>query len=152
MHIGIDIGGVILGGSENSLRVPIFEDTYLSTKSVPGAFMAVYELLETSFEVSLISKCSPFIAGRTMEILDHLDFFNLTGFDEKDIYFVRKYTDKVIIAKALGIDIFIDDNPKNLIPMQDSIETILFTEYDNWEAVIQYIEYFKISKWPLRVK
>jgi hypothetical protein len=133
MKIGIDIGNVIIGGDGEDTS--FFTDNFLGTPEVEGAFKSIRELVDVGHEVYLISKCGSMVQAKTMQWLNFYEFRPRTGVTELP-YFVRHRMDKAPIARALKLDLFIDDRPDIIVSMHRLRYAILF---QSWEETMQEI-------------
>lgn len=114
-RIGIDIGGVIIeraGSGDTSF----FGENYLETPEVPDAFRVIKEFARAGFGNNrfLISKAGPQTEARTLEWLEHRNFFNETGITPDNVLFTRTREGKVPIAQELQLTDFIDDKAEVL--------------------------------------
>jgi hypothetical protein len=57
----------------------------------------------------VISKCGPRIQRRTLQWLDHHDFYRRTGIPHGNVRFCRRRADKAVHCAELGITHMIDD-------------------------------------------
>lgn len=100
MHIGIDIGGVIV---DKTTRLVL-----------PDAIMSIRLLIDKygTDSIFIISKAKDKWVTANREMLDKEEFYNKTGFDIKNLYFVDEYEDKKTMCDKLKIDYMIDDSIK----------------------------------------
>lgn len=120
--IAFDIGGVIFsGGNDNN----IFSKKYLETELTAGIYNVITELSkDENNKLIIISKAFPTNAKKSKEILKMYgldDYFN-------SIIFCEKPESKFEIAKAMNVDVMIDDKETVLNHFDKSIKTILFKE------------------------
>jgi len=135
MRIGIDIGGVIIGGAGSDTS--FFTDDFLSTPEVDGAFDTV-KRLAADHEIFFISKAGKTTAEKTVEWLQSRDFFTQVGVPENRLIFCRQRPEKVGIARELKIDLMIDDRLDVCVMMEEfSIDAILFTD---WQRALELID------------
>ena len=73
-----------------------------------------------SENVYIISKARVEMKLQIQEWLEHTDFYSLTGFDIKNVYFVDEYADKRTLVDKLQINIFVDDSIKVVRHLYDS--------------------------------
>jgi hypothetical protein len=112
--LGIDIGRVIINGTSDSRSDTSFfsgnDAAMLATPMVPGAFAAIALLVE-QFEgrASLVSKCGPNVARRSMHWLTHHGFWDVTGISSTSVRFCKERREKAGICKQLAITHFVDD-------------------------------------------
>ena len=120
--VAFDLGGVVF--SENN---DIFSTRYLETEITPG----IYNLLThfskmESLKLIVISKAYPTNAKKSREIL------KLYGLDElfNSIIFCEHNDSKADIAKAMNVNVMIDDKKEVLDRFDPSIKTIHFQPDD----------------------
>lgn len=130
MKIGIDIGRVIIGGDGEDT---FFSEQFLATPEVKDAFKSIRELVQAGHEIFLVSKCGPVVRAKTMDWLKFYEFYTLTGVKPFP-YFVHHRLDKAPVARALGLDVFIDDREDIIISMYRVEFVILFT---SWEETMK---------------
>lgn len=132
--LGIDIGRVILAGASD-VRYSIFSsENYLQTELMPGAVEAISALIthDVFDELYLVSKSTPRIQARTLEILFHRNFFDQTGIHPENTLFCTQSIQKAEIAKSLGLTHFIDDRQPTLRLLPESVRTkLLFVGSDD---------------------
>ncbi len=120
--IAFDLGGVIFATSNDT---NIFSKNYLETELIPGIYDIILELNKNEKnKLIIISKAYPNNARKSREILKMygLDcYFN-------SIIFCEKNESKAHIAKAMNVDVMIDDKESVLDNFDKSIKTILFKE------------------------
>lgn len=126
--IGLDFGGVIVGEENDGHQVNSSEDTmfginYLRSKEVQGAAHAVHSIICAfgASNVFIISKARKEMRRKTLEWLDHNEFYDRTGLWHCNVLFCREREQKGPIAKKLSLDLFIDDNKSCLTCMPDSV-------------------------------
>ena len=73
-----------------------------------------------SENVYIISKARVEMKLQIQEWLVSTDFYSLTGFDIKNLYFVDEYADKRSLVDKLKINIFVDDSIKVIRYLYDS--------------------------------
>lgn len=141
MKIGIDIGNVIIGGEGQDTS--FFTDNYLSTPEVPGAIDSIVALKEAGHEISLISKCGDEVRNKSLWWLDYKEFWSKTGLvDCEDVYFVYHRMDKFPVARALRLDVFIDDRQDIIDDMYPIIEAILFRSWEKTNERLAHLGAF----------
>jgi hypothetical protein len=128
MRIGIDIGGVIIGGQGEDT---FFSADFLDTPPISGAFDAIRSLVNEhgAENVYIISKCGPTVQTKSIIWLFEHDFFFLTGMRPENVFFVRKRPEKAPLAETLELDAFIDDRADVLAHM--SLQKVLFSDWDS---------------------
>lgn len=109
--LGVDIGGVIIDRINDGTDTSFFSDNFLQTTAVPGVFQALRRLVDEKFgsQVYLVSKCGRRVQEKTLQWLDHHDFYNQTGISSDHIRFCKQRHEKAGICQELGITHFIDD-------------------------------------------
>ncbi len=116
--LGIDVGGVIIDRIANDKSdTAFFGANYLATTAVPNAFEAIAQLVSKRFgsaRTFIVSKCGRNIQHRTLEWLEHHNFFKLTGMQAENIRFCYQRHEKAPICHELGITHFIDDRAEVL--------------------------------------
>lgn len=114
--LGVDIGGVIIqkaqGGDDDP--VSFFGDNWLSTPSEPGVLETLHHLISSgiisSNNVYLVSKCGSQFQQKTLQYLNHIDFFPKTGIKPENVRFCEERADKAKICESLLINHFVDDS------------------------------------------
>ena len=120
--IAFDLGGVIFSGANDNV---IFSKKYLETELTPGIYDIIVELSkDENNKLIIISKAYPNNAKKSTEIL------KLYGLDDyfNSIIFCEKTESKFEIAKAMNVNVMIDDKESVLQHFDKSIKTILFKE------------------------
>ena len=120
--IAFDLGGVIFSTLNDT---NIFSKNYLETELIPGIYDIILELHKNDKnKLIIISKAYPNNAKKSKEIL------NMYGLDSyfNSIIFCEKNDSKAHIAKAMDVDVMIDDKECVLEKFDKSIKTILFKE------------------------
>ena len=116
--IAFDLGGVIFSVDNN-----IFLDNYIETELTEGIYDLLIHLSKKSnIKLIIISKAFPNNAKKSKEIL------KLYGLDDifNSIIFCEFNSQKAEIAKAMNVNIMIDDKKEVLDYFDESIKTILF--------------------------
>jgi hypothetical protein len=114
-RLGVDFGRVINGGADQ----PGVADTvflhggFEAAMATPGA-VGVFEVLPRIVELFggrawIVSKCGPTTQRRTLQWLEHHDFYRRTGVPAGNVRFCRRRPEKAIHCAELGITHFIDD-------------------------------------------
>lgn len=126
--LGVDIGKVIMGGDSDTPNQMVFGDDYLDTPQVPGAFETLSRIAQDPFwdRILLVSKCTPFIQGRTREWLVKHAFYSTTGISPDAVHFCLDRGEKAEIARQNSLDYFIDDRIDVLQGMPEVRDRILF--------------------------
>lgn len=117
--IAFDLGGVVF-----SVDNDIFSKKYLETELTAGMYQLILHLSKCpQVKLIIISKAFPNNAKKSREIL------KLYGLDElfNSIIFCENNDSKYEIAKALNVNIMIDDKKEVLDRFDPSIKTFLFT-------------------------
>ena len=155
--LGVDIGGVIIDRVNDNTDTSFFSENFLRTTPVPGVFAALRTLVDTHYgdRVFLVSKCGQTVQAKTLQWLDHYDFYQLTGIRRDRVYFCRQRHEKAGICKNLGITRFIDDRLEVLATLMDLDVRYLFqprpeevkkfarfasgvVTVESWEEIVQY--------------
>ena len=116
--IAFDLGGVIFSVDNN-----IFLDNYIETELTEGIYDLLIHLSKKSnIKLIIISKAFHNNAKKSKEIL------KLYGLDDifNSIIFCEFNSQKAEIAKAMNVNIMIDDKKEVLDYFDKSIKTILF--------------------------
>ena len=134
MIIGIDIGGVIIGGSGDT-DTSFFTDNFLATPEIEGAWKALDDLDMAGHELHIISKCWHTVEGKSLRWLEQYRFEMIPL---HRTHFVRERHLKAPMALALQLDVFIDDRADIIDSMEGVVKhPILFT---SWKKVMDQIE------------
>ena len=118
LTIAFDLGGVIFSVDNN-----IFSDNYIETELTAGIYdLLMYLHKKPDVKLIIISKAFPNNAKKSKEIL------KLYGLDIifNSIIFFNFNNKKAEIAKAMDVNIMIDDKKEVLDCFDKSIKTILF--------------------------
>lgn len=111
--LGVDFGGVITDRARNDRTdTSFFSDNYLQTSAVSGVFEAIRRLVDERFgaQVWIVSKCGQAVQRKTLDWLDHHNFYNQTGIGIDHVRFCRQRREKDGICRELGITHFVDDS------------------------------------------
>jgi hypothetical protein len=115
LRIGIDVGRVLVGastdgGEPDTSFLTATDDEAIRIPPEPGAFDVVRDAVErTGGHVYVVSKCGPRIATLTLAWMEHQRFFELTGVERRNVFFVRKRPEKRDVAARHGLTHFVDD-------------------------------------------
>lgn len=127
MRIGIDVGGVVIGGPGKDTQ--FFSEDFLITSPVPGALDSI-TLLAQEHEIFFISKAYPNTALKTRRWFNFHGAFCNMNVDPDRLIFCRERSEKAPIALLLELDVFIDDRRDIVQSMQhEGVDTILFTDW-----------------------
>lgn len=144
-NLGVDVGGVIIDRINDDSDTSFFGDNYLNTTAVPNVFAALNSLREVFPVIFLVSKCGERTQRRTLEWLEHNNFYDLTGIDRNHVLFCRKRNEKMPICEKFGIDYFVDDRLEILKSM-DGVVKNLYLFNPNIVEVNKYHDYLpKVS-------
>lgn len=152
-RIGIDVGGVIIGGTrDDPADTSFFGDNFLKTNAIEGAVASIKLIVnaigrENTF---IISRAGATTAGKSLIWLNE---YKVVGrgssqIDIMNIRFCFERRDKTPIATELQLDAFIDDKADVLQPMHTVKRRILFGTQSNvfpdeletaesWEAILK---------------
>jgi hypothetical protein len=114
-RLGVDLGRVIQGASASSgVEDTVFLEGGLAdalrSPATEGAFEALHRLVELfGGRVWVISKRGKRVQRRTLQWLDHHDFYGRTGLPYGNVRFCRKRADKAEHCSDLGITHMVDD-------------------------------------------
>lgn len=132
--LGVDIGNVIINNRLNDLK-KLDEKGYAALPLVEGALEGLKTLNEYfKGEVYLLSKCTEWAQGQSLIWLKEHDFYNKTGIDPKNAYFVRERHEKDGVCRKLGITHFIDDRLEVLSHMVESTPNLILFQPDDVEV------------------
>ncbi|MEL6529244.1 MAG: hypothetical protein AAGK01_11845 [Pseudomonadota bacterium] len=125
-RIGIDIGGVIIKPAETEGDTSFFTNDYLETPMFEGAAETIRRLREERFgdEMYIVSKCGPRVQQKSLDWLEHHDFYTRTGLRRENVHFCRKRPEKAPICERLGISVFIDDR-LDVLSHMTNVETLI---------------------------
>ena len=116
--IAFDLGGVVF-----SIDNDIFSDRYLETELTPGIYnLLVYLSKAERVKLIVLSKAFPTNAKKSRDIL------RLHGIDDmfNSIIFCENNAAKAAIAKAMNVNVMIDDKREVLDCFDSTIQTIHF--------------------------
>lgn len=124
--LGVDIGGVIIDRVNDGTDTSFFSRNYLKTTAVPGAFNALRQLVEKKFgdRVFLVSTCGERTQEKTLEWLEHHNFYDITGIKRDHVNFCLKRYEKVGICEKIGITHYIDDRLEVLSNLVTVVDTL----------------------------
>lgn len=100
IKIGFDIGNTI-NNRNNDLPFP---NSFSIIKNLIGKYK--------SDNIFIISKAKNLWIQKSKEWLYNNNFYKITGFDIKNLYFVDEYEDKKKLIDELKINFFVDDEIK----------------------------------------
>ncbi|KRX05585.1 hypothetical protein PPERSA_12763 [Pseudocohnilembus persalinus] len=88
VKIGIDFGNVIVGSDPNANdpdEDTMFGENYLQVKAIPDAIEGVKFLVEKfgADNIYIVSKAKQKMQGKSLNWMQHYDFYNKTGILEK---------------------------------------------------------------------
>ena len=126
--LGIDIGGVIIQPAETAGDTSFFSSDFLQTPMVVEAAEVIRELSDEVYGVNIhiISKCGEAVQRKSLQWLEHHNFYERSGVSREHVHFCRNRPDKAPICERLGIDTFIDDRLDVLKHMTSVPNKILF--------------------------
>ena len=114
-RLGIDFGRVIQGGAaetgeEDTVFLAGGPEEAMRTPATPGAFEVLPRLVARfGGRAWVISKCGERVQRRTLQWLDHHDFYRRTGIARGNVRFCRRRADKAVHCAELRITHMIDD-------------------------------------------
>lgn len=132
--LGVDFGGVITERARNDRPdTSFFSDNYLQTPAVLGVFEAIRRLVDERFraQVWIVSKCGQRVQRKTLDWLDHHNFYDQTGISPDHVRFCKQRSEKDGICRELGITHFVDDNLEVLGNLTTVGNLYLFQPRDN---------------------
>lgn len=137
MKIGIDVGGVIIDGTNENEDTSFFSDNFLSTPAVRNAFSSIKKLVDDGHDIFIISKCGTTVQEKTLLWLENTNFYSETGVSSNRVFFVSRRPAKTPLAKALGVEAMIDDRMDIITSMID--EGIFGVLFISWSQVLMEI-------------
>lgn len=129
--VAFDLGGVVF-----SVDNDIFSDRHLETELTPGIYDVIVRLSKMErLKLIVISKAYPTNVRKSKAIL------KLYGLDElfNSIIFCEHNESKAEIAKAMRVDVMIDDKQEVLDRFDPSIETIHFKTIESLSNLTQLL-------------
>lgn len=118
--IAFDLGGVVFSTHNDT---NIFSQNYIETELNPGISDIIQTLQrDKKNKLIIISKAFPNNARKSREILSYNDLDHLFN----SIIFCEHISEKAVIAKAMKVDVMIDDRQDVLNYFPEGIKTILF--------------------------
>lgn len=114
-RLGVDFGRVIQGGglaagAEDTVFLQGEPAAAMRTPATEGMFEVLPDLVgRFGGRAWVISKCGERVQRRTLDWLDHNDFYVRTGIARENVRFCRKRADKAVHCRELGITHMIDD-------------------------------------------
>ncbi len=133
--VGVDIGNVIINhrlSDPNDKK--LHEDRYSTIPATSGAFEALKTLNDYFIgQVYLISKCTEWAQEKILTWLVDNNFYEKTGINPKNVYFVRERHEKDGVCRRLGITHFVDDRLEVLSHMIESTPHLFLFEPDKDE-------------------
>ena len=117
-NIGIDLGRVLKGPTKDTYNDPM-----------PDAFEVVSKLVKKFNHTYIVSRVNDDQRNRAIKWLDEQNFYEKTGIPRENVYFCFERKDKSVFARGLNIDVFIDDRPDCLLPMNNEVKKILFNPW-----------------------
>lgn len=136
ISLGIDIGNVIINHrGTNKDDETLHEERYSTIPASDGVFEALNELNKL-FEgrVYLISKCTPWAQEKILQWLDDNRFYDKTGINPQNVFFVREREEKDVICRRSAITHFVDDRLEVLSYMIESTPHLYLFEPDESEV------------------
>lgn len=147
--IGIDIGGVIIGRTDDKSDTSFFGKHYLQTPACDGVFEAIRQLVARGCNVHIVSKCGESVEGKSRKWLTTNRFYEITGVEPTDVHFCRERADKAAICTTLGVSHFVDDRLEVLSYLTDVPHRFLFDpnpkEVRKFKAFLPSVQ--KVSSW-----
>ena len=113
LKVGVDIGGTIIW--KDGEKINPFPDC-----------IETLAKFSKNHEIFIVSRVNSDQRERSLKWLEEFNFFEKTGIKKDNLYYCFDRRDKAIFAKALELNLFIDDRPNCLSPMPNSVGKILF--------------------------
>ncbi|MBS2036253.1 hypothetical protein JST97_14780 [bacterium] len=132
--LGVDVGGVIIDRQNDKTDTSFFGPNYLQTSACEGVFECLRSAHQAGFEIHVVSKCGPNTQRKTLEWLQHHDFYRRTGVAPARVHFCRTRPQKAPICKQQGITHFVDDRLDVLDHLVDVGHLFLFQPNSEDEA------------------
>ena len=134
MILGVDVGGVIIDRQNDRTDTSFFGPNYLHTTACEGVFECLRAASEAGYEIHVVSKCGPNTQRKTLEWLQHHDFYRRTGVNPQNVHFCRTRPQKAPICTQHGITHFVDDRLDVLDHLNDVGQLFLFQPNPEDEA------------------
>ena len=116
--IAFDLGGVVFSADND-----IFSDKYLETELTPGIYdVLLYLSKKENLKLIVISKAYPKNAKKSKEILKLYELDKLFN----SIIFCEKNESKCEIARAMNVNVMVDDKKEVLNCFDSTIKTFHF--------------------------
>jgi hypothetical protein len=125
-RLGLDFEGVICQRPKDVSIVD--DDRYLERPFVPGAVESVRRLVAELFgeNVWIVSTCRLAAEPRMLHLLDHHNFWHVTGVRRDHMLFCREHGGKAPVCERLGITHFVDDRFEVLSAMSTVLHRFVF--------------------------
>ncbi|MFN8609682.1 MAG: hypothetical protein U0931_19235 [Vulcanimicrobiota bacterium] len=124
--LGVDVGGVIIDRQNDRTDTSFFGPNYLKTSPCEGVFECLQAASRAGFEIHVVSKCGPNTQRKTLEWLQHHDFYRRTGVLPERVHFCRTRPQKAPICRQHRISYFVDDRLDVLDHLSDVARLFLF--------------------------
>lgn len=115
MNIGIDIGNTIVGNKA-------LMDKYWID---PNCFKVIKRIVSEFDNVYLISRVNQDQRDRSLKWIKEVDLFNKTGISSNNLYYCWERKDKAIFARALNLNVFIDDRAEVMYNIDSEVIKLL---------------------------
>lgn len=129
-RIGLDVGGVIMKALPGQNVAAFTDQQIVAIPEVKGAIKAVAALVKKygNENIFIISKCREVTEAVILRWMEAHRFFEITGFNKKNLRFCRDRADKAPIAREWRLTDFVDDRPNVLVHMKGVERLYLFTD------------------------
>lgn len=144
--LGIDIGGVIISRECDGGDTSFFSNNYLQTPPSDKVFEVLERIVPMFDDVQIISKCGANIQRKTLEWMNHYDFYNRTGIEKHKFHFCLRRDEKVGIAQFLGVTHYVDDRADILSSMKGIVPN-LFKFAPNVNATVSQGNFHIVQSW-----
>lgn len=144
--LGIDVGGVIVNKAGDFGDTSFFSDRYLETPPTEQVFEVLERVVPMFDDVLIISKCGRNIQRKTMEWMDHHDFYGKTGISRSKFNFCLKRPEKVGIAQFWGVTHYVDDRIDIIKSMKDVVPH-LFLFAPDIKATVSQGGFHMVPSW-----
>ncbi len=125
--LGVDIGEVLIAQSFHDPALSFRGENYLNSPEMPDAFRVLRRLRDERFgdSIFLITRCHRKLRDKRVEWLDHHKFFERTGLPRILPHYCWNPYNKSHVCHDLGMTHFIDNEPAELIHLEDLIPNLI---------------------------
>lgn len=125
--LGVDIGEVLIEQFPANPELSFLGPNYLNTPEMPDAFRVLRRLHDERFgdNIFLITRCRAKIRDKRIEWLDHHKFYERVGLPRMLPRYCWNPYNKSNVCYDLGMTHFIDNEPGELIHLEDLIPNLI---------------------------